>query len=218
MTHLYAGGVLQQNVFNQLSSISKITGNSAYPKNTVSQEVNIKWDKEKKIGCYVKVMKKRCDQMINNINWSVSDNSTHLINPDLDYKFQQYLYKDDQFRGYIQLSIGTYTQIYVETLLEKDKISAINKFYQNIAYMLYNTLCTSSNEDMTSCNFEYSILKVMQNTENNEIDKLFRDSSHTKPMWYGRHNCLNKEDSANDIYNKREGRSNGGEPKQVNNG
>ena len=47
-THLYAGGILQQNVFNQISSIKKLRGNTAYPLSNVSVEVNVKQSKKKK--------------------------------------------------------------------------------------------------------------------------------------------------------------------------
>ena len=40
-THLYAGGILQQNVFNQISSIKKLRGNSSYPVNNISLEMNV---------------------------------------------------------------------------------------------------------------------------------------------------------------------------------
>ena len=41
MTHLYTGGILQQNVFNQISSIKKLRGNTSYPVNNVSLEMNV---------------------------------------------------------------------------------------------------------------------------------------------------------------------------------
>ena len=41
MTHLYAGGVLQQNVFNQINSIKKLRGNRSYPVDNISVETNV---------------------------------------------------------------------------------------------------------------------------------------------------------------------------------
>ena len=50
---LYAGGVLQQNIFNQISNINNQMGNSSYSTNTISKESNPAQSKVKEIAKYI---------------------------------------------------------------------------------------------------------------------------------------------------------------------
>ena len=79
MTHLYTGGILQHNVFNQISSIEKLRGNTSYPVNNVSLEMNVEQNKEKETCSYVNAMKDKSEWILNSINWTPSESHTHII-------------------------------------------------------------------------------------------------------------------------------------------
>ena len=193
----YASGVVQQNVLNQISSIQKKANNSSYPNNTLSNETNVKENRDKEIGLFVRVQKQIYDTMKNDIDWTLQESNTHIINPshelskkisgfDMNLYFQnyvlpnrcnyqQYLYKDLRFQGYVQLSIGTRRQRYFDSMLGKENIEATSNLCQDIVFMLYKTLCNSSNESMSSCAFEYNFLTIMQQNDN-EVMKLYTSS------------------------------------------
>ena len=145
--------------------------------------------------------------MKNDIDWTLQESNTHIINPscelsntisgfDMDFNsqnyvlpnrcnYQQYLYKDLRFQGYVQLSIGTRRQRYFDSMLGKENVKATSNLCQDIVFMLYKTLCNSSNESMSSCAFEYNFLTIMQQNDNNEVMKLYTSSDlyqvHQKP-------------------------------------
>ena len=51
----YASGVVQQNVLNQNSSIQKKANDSSHPNSTLSNETNVKENRDKEIGLFVRV-------------------------------------------------------------------------------------------------------------------------------------------------------------------
>ena len=194
----YASGVVQQNVLNQISSIQKTADNPSYPKSMLCVETNIKQNRDKEVGIFVREQKKICDTIMNGIDWILDESDTHLINPNCllsqklsgfdmnsyfkkyvlpyKYNYQQYLCKIPRFQGYIQLSVGKERQRYFEILLDQENIKRTTTLCQNIVFFLYEVLCKSTNENNSTSDFEYNFLKIIQQKENNEIIKLYTDS------------------------------------------
>ena len=146
-----------------------------------------------------------CENMMQGIDWTLKESSTCIINPacqlfqkisgfDMNtyfqnyvlpykYNYQQYLCKEPRFQGYVLLSIGTRRQRYFDIMLDKENAIATTNLCQEIIFMLYKTLCKSSNENMPSCDFEYNILKIMQQKDNNEFIKMYTSSDlHQKQV------------------------------------
>ena len=83
MTHLYARGILQHNVFNQISSIKKLKGNTSYPVDNITLEMNV--EKQRKNICsYVNDMKEKSEGMLNSINLTPCKSQTHIIQRDVE--------------------------------------------------------------------------------------------------------------------------------------
>ena len=67
----YASGVVEHNVLNQISSIQKTANNPSYPKSMLCLDTNIKQNRDKEVGLFIGEQKKRCDTMMNGIDWNL---------------------------------------------------------------------------------------------------------------------------------------------------
>lgn len=71
---------------NQSRTNIKHSGNSYYPKNTMSDDTILAQyhlDKRKKVGHYVNDMKQRCQKLINDIKLCNNISDTNIFNSDM---------------------------------------------------------------------------------------------------------------------------------------
>ena len=209
-TDLYAGGVLQQNVMNDIKSSNKKRkiGNTSYPEWMINKE-QLPIRKEIRIGEVVTFKRKQIKDLIDTALTSLTPNcikgtvvSSNFISvgsafgtlflddilalslPD-DLNYQSYCMTDTFFQGYHSLSLNSRSETWFNNFAKESYTSEVDtmcKLFSTKLFHLFEQSLMQHNK--TRVSFQLNILEFLQN---NGIETLVNNLA---PTLKDNSNCL----------------------------